>query len=118
VRLVDLAALAYTYPGRPDEWGTYVLWDGDPAHPMKIGLSLRPESRLSIRRHLDLDLRLVLVTALDIETPLLDLFVGSKCSPEPWLRPGSDLKGTGWTEWVRDDDLVALVEGVGWSYDG
>ncbi len=30
--LIDLAG-----PGDPDKWGTYVLWDSDPDHPMKVG---------------------------------------------------------------------------------
>jgi hypothetical protein len=98
--LIDLAG-----PGDPSQWGTYVLWDGDPEHPMKVGLSLHPHSRLvAIRSAIPWPIEIVLVVPLDLETEFWLSFDGFDLPYE--------MKHGGWTEWYLDTALVALVADV------
>jgi hypothetical protein len=99
LNLIDAAGL-----GDPDEWGTYVLWDRDPEHPMKVGLSLCPRRRMgAIRPHVPWPIEIVLVVPLDLEHEFMHSFQAADLPYE--------MKHGGWMEWYLDPALVELVEG-------
>jgi hypothetical protein len=84
-QLIDLTA-----PGDPERWGTYVLWDSDPDHPMKVGISGCPRRRLpSIKSAVPWDIDIVLVVPLDLEVEFWRCF--EKCDlPHEMRHSGLD----------------------------
>ncbi len=94
--------------GDPNEWGTYVLWDRDPEHPMKVGLSGCPRRRvLGIRKAVPWPIEIVLVVPLDLEVEFWQRFEKAELPYE--------MKHGGWTEWYLDPALVALVNRAAWQ---
>lgn len=83
-----------------------MLWDRDPEHPMKVGLSGCPRRRmLGIKKAVPWPIEIVLVVPLDLEVEFWQRFEGFDLPYE--------MKHGGWTEWYLDPALVELVEDYG-----